>query len=227
MFNLHNQKAQRDEFIESNLGLVHSLAVRFKGRGVEYEELVAAGSVGLIKAVDRFEEERGLCFSTYAVPVILGEIKKIFRDGGTVKVSRSLKELSLKVNHARSTMSAKTGQEPTIAQLAEHLGVSADDVSEAICASQPALSLSPVYDGEKDSKEIDVPVSGEEVGLEDKIALKEVLSKMAPEQRQLIVLRYYQGKTQSETAKVLGTTQVQVSRMERRILKAIRCEMLM
>ncbi len=214
----------RDEFIESNLGLVHSLAYRFKGRGVEYEELVAAGSVGLVKAYDRFDASRGLCFSTYAVPVILGEIKKIFRDGGTVKVSRSLKELSLKINTVRANITAKTGTEPTISEIAQHLGESAERVTEAVCASQPTVSLSPVYDGESEAKEIDVPVSGEETALEDKIALKEALATLTAEERKIILLRYYNGKTQSETAKLLGTTQVQISRTERKILDKIRGE---
>ncbi len=213
---------ERDAFIEANLGLVHSLAGRFKGRGVEYEELYAAGSLGLIKAYDRFDKERGLCFSTYAVPVILGEIKKLFRDGGTVKVSRSLKELSLKINQKRSEIVAKTGVEPTVTQLADELGTTAMHISEAICAAQPAISLSPVYDGDNDGREIDVPVNNEESIIEDRLAVKEALSRITIEQRTLIRLRYYQGKTQSETAKILGTTQVQISRMERKILNKMR-----
>ncbi len=219
-------KEDRDAFIEANLGLVHSLSGRFKGRGIEYEELFAAGSLGLIKAYDRFDKERGLCFSTYAVPVILGEIKKLFRDGGTVKVSRSLKELSLKINMKRSEIVAKTGLEPSVSQLSEELGTTPVHVAEAICAAQPALSLSPVYDGDNDGKEIDIPVNNEESVIEDRLAVKEALSRITEEQRTLIRLRYYQGKTQSETAKILGTTQVQISRMERKILNKMREEFL-
>ncbi len=221
---MQKDKDIRDKFIENNLGLVHSLAGRFKGRGVEYEELFAAGSLGLIKAYDRFDESRGLCFSTYAVPVIMGEIKKLFRDGGTIKVSRSLKELSLKINSKRSEIVSKTGVEPTVNQLAQELGCSTNNITEAICSSQPALSLSPVYDGENDGKEIDVPVNNEESIIEDRIAVKEALSRITQEQRTLINLRYYHGKTQSETAKILGTTQVQISRMERKILNKMREE---
>ncbi len=219
---MRGNKEARDAFIEANLGLVHSLAGRFKGRGIEYEELYSAGTLGLIKAYDRFDEDRGLCFSTYAVPVILGEIKKLFRDGGAVKVSRSLKELSLKIAAKRSEMLSKSGAEPTVTQLAEELDSSPITVAEAICASQPTLSLSPVYDGDNDGKEIDVPVSNEETLIEDRLAVKEALSRITEEQRRLIKLRYFQGKTQSETAKILGTTQVQISRMERKILNKMR-----
>ena len=114
----------REEFIERNLGLVHACAGRFKGRGIEYEELYAAGCLGLVKACDGFDTGRGVCFSTYAVPVILGEIKKLFRDGGTVKVSRSLKELNLRINAAREHHRKLCGTEPTLSQLAEELGES-------------------------------------------------------------------------------------------------------
>ena len=107
---------ERNEFIENNLGLVHSCAIRFKGKGIEYDDLYSAGCVGLIKAVDNFDTERGLCFSTYAVPVILGEIRRLFRDGGTVKVSRSLKELSMKINRVSKEFQDKNGFEPTVNQ---------------------------------------------------------------------------------------------------------------
>ena len=121
----------RDEFIEGNLPLVHKLANRFRGRGVEYEELYAAGCVGLVKAVDRFEPERGLCFSTYAVPVILGEIRRLFRDGGSVKISRSLKELSVKAARLRDQLSANG--EPRISDIAQALGVTPEEAAEALC----------------------------------------------------------------------------------------------
>ena len=117
-------KTRRSTFIEQNLGLVHSCAGRFRGRGIEYDDLYSAGCMGLVKAYDGFDESRGVCFSTYAVPVILGEIKKLFRDGGTVKVSRSLKELSLRINAAREHHSKLCGAEPTLSQLAEELGES-------------------------------------------------------------------------------------------------------
>lgn len=147
----------RDEFIEKNLGLVHACAGRFKGRGIEYEELYAAGCLGLVKACDGFDTGRGVCFSTYAVPVILGEIKKLFRDGGTVKVSRSLKELSLKIGAERERCLKKTGREPGVTQLAQTLNTTPEQIALAIRASLPVLSLTP-SDDEEGQREWDVPV---------------------------------------------------------------------
>ena len=200
----------REEFIERNLGLVHACAGRFKGRGIEYEELYAAGCLGLVKACDGFDTGRGVCFSTYAVPVILGEIKKLFRDGGTVKVSRSLKELSLKINAERERCLKRTGQE---------------QIALAIRAALPTLSLTPV-DDEDGLREFDVPVESPEEALSDRIGLAEVMDRLDSGDRQLIRLRFFAGRTQSETARVLGTTQVQISRRERRILKWMREQLL-
>lgn len=215
----------RAEFIEKNLGLVHACAGRFKGRGIEYEELYAAGCLGLVKACDGFDTGRGVCFSTYAVPVILGEIKKLFRDGGTVKVSRSLKELGLKINAQREHYLKTTGQEPGVTQLAEMLQTTPEQIALAIRASLPALSLTPT-DGEDGQKEWDVPVDSPEESLSDRIGLAEVMDKLEPKDRLMIRLRFYGGKTQSETAKVLGTTQVQVSRRERKVLQWMREQLL-
>lgn len=211
----------REEFIQNNLGLVHACAGRFRGRGIEYDDLYSAGCMGLVKAYDGFDEGRGVQFSTYAVPVILGEIKKLFRDGGTVKVSRSLKELGLKVNTLRETIIKNTGTEPTVGQLAEALGERPEQVALAIRAGQPAISLTPAADAE-DSRQLDIPVDSPEEDLADRIGLEEVLSGLPPQDRTLIYLRFFSGKTQSETARVLGTTQVQISRRERKILKAMR-----
>lgn len=211
----------REEFIQNNLGLVHACAGRFRGRGIEYDDLYSAGCMGLVKAYDGFDEGRGVQFSTYAVPVILGEIKKLFRDGGTVKVSRSLKELGLKVNALRESIIKNTGAEPTVNQLAETLGERPEQVALAIRAGQPAISLTPAADTE-DSRQLDIPVDSPEEDLADRIGLEEVLSSLPPQDRTLIYLRFFSGKTQSETARVLGTTQVQISRRERKILKAMR-----
>ena len=215
----------REEFIQNNLGLVHSCAGRFRGRGIEYEELDAAGCLGLVKACEGFDPSRGLCFSTYAVPVILGEIKKLFRDGGTVKVSRSLKELGLKINAERERCLKRTGVEPGVNELAETLDTTPEQVALAIRASMPVLSLTP--GGEEDgTREWDVPVDSPEEALADRIGLAEVMERLPPEDKLLIRLRFYGGRTQSETARVLHTTQVQVSRRERKILKKMRCELM-
>ena len=215
-----SDKTRRSEFIEQNLGLVHACAGRFRGRGIEYDDLYSAGCMGLIKATDGFDAARGVCFSTYAVPVILGEIKKLFRDGGTVKVSRSLKELGMKINAARERHRKLTGTEPTLSQLAEELGESIENVTLALQAAQPALSLTP-ENGDND-RQMDLPVESPEEELADRIGLEEVLDSLPPEDRRLIRLRFYANRTQSETARLLHTTQVQISRRERKILKRMR-----
>ncbi len=137
-------KTRREAFITQNLGLVHACAGRFRGRGIEYDDLYSAGCMGLVKACDNFDDEsRGVCFSTYAVPVILGEIKKLFRTCGTVKVSRSLKELGMRVQAAREHHMKVCGTEPTLSQLAEELNEPTENITLAIQAAQPAMSLTP------------------------------------------------------------------------------------
>ena len=207
----------RDEFIEGNLPLVHKLANRFRGRGVEYEELYAAGCVGLVKAVDRFEPERGLCFSTYAVPVILGEIRRLFRDGGSVKISRSLKELSVKAARLRDPLSANG--EPRISAIAQALGVTPEEAAEALCAGIPPVSLD---HGGEDGEPLPVPSASGEDALIDRLALRQCLSELSGEDREILMLRYFRRKTQCETAQILGMTQVMVSRRERKLLKELR-----
>lgn len=207
----------RDEFIESNLPLVHKLANRFRGRGVEYEELYAAGCVGLVKAADRFEPERGLCFSTYAVPVILGEIRRLFRDGGSVKISRSLKELSVKAARVRDQLAANG--EPRISDIAQALGVTPEEAAEALCAGVPPVSLD---HGGEDGEPLPVPSASGEDALIDRLALRQCLSELSGEDREILLLRYFRRKTQCETAQILGMTQVMVSRRERKLLKELR-----
>ncbi len=211
----------REERICDNIGLVHACARRFIGRGIEYDDLFQSGCMGLVKAADGFEEERGLKFSTYAVPVILGEIRRLFRDGGTVKVSRSLKELSLRASREREAFAAREGREPTIGELADLLGVEREQAVEALGASLPALSLTRAGEDD-DGEEIDVPVSPPEEDITDRLALQQVLGELEPRDRALIVLRYLNRHTQQVTAEKLGMTQVQVSRRERVILQEMR-----
>ena len=220
-----SDKTRRSAFIEKNLGLVHSCAGRFRGRGIEYDDLYSAGCMGLIKACDGFDESRGVCFSTYAVPVILGEIKKLFRDGGTVKVSRSIKELGLRINAVREHHMKLFGTEMTVGQLAQELNESPEAVALAIRASMPAMSLTPENDDGED-RQMDIPVDSPEEELADRISLEEVLAALPEEDQQLIRLRFYGGRTQSDTAKLLHTTQVQISRRERKILKLMREKLL-
>lgn len=216
--------AEKEAFVAANLGLVHSLAHRLSGRGMEYEELYSAGCLGLVKAVEGFDESRGLKFSTYAVPVILGEMKRLFRDGGTVKVSRSLKEFSLKVTRERDRLGLKLGREPTVSELAEAMGETVEHIAEAVNVSLPALSLTqPEEDG---SGQLDVEVEALEEGLVGKLALRELLTRLEERDRQLIELRYFKGQTQTQVAAQLGMTQVQVSRREKKILASLRADLL-
>ena len=215
----------REEFIQENLGLVHACAGRFRSRGIEYDDLYAAGCVGLIKAYDGFDWERGVCFSTYAVPVILGEIKKLFRDGGTVKVSRSVKELGIKASAVREKLLKEMGSEPTVSQIAQRLNASAEQVAMALKAGLPAISLTPA--GENDgNRELDIPIDSPEEELTDRISLQEVMQRLSPEEQKLIRLRYFCGRTQSETARMLNTTQVQISRRERKLLGMMRQQLI-
>lgn len=210
----------REETITENLGLVHSCCKRFKGRGIEYDDLYQAGCLGLIKAVDNFDESRGLMFSTYAVPVILGEVKRLFRDGGSVKVSRPLKELSLKAVRTSECMSKELGRTPQLSELAERLGVSNEAAAEALCAAQPTMSLTQGLDGEKN--EYDIPIVDEQEKLCENLSLIDAINKLDERDISIIKLRYQKECTQSKTAQLLGMTQVQVSRREKIILMKIR-----
>ena len=209
----------KEELVNNNLMLVHSCCKRFKGRGVEYDDLYGAGCLGLVKAANAFKAELGFCFSTYAVPVILGEIKRLFRDGGAIKVSRSLKELSLRTTKLRDELRVKWGREPTVKELALALNVSVEETAEALSAAVPPSSLSYLNeDGEL--KELDVGVSkSAEDEVSNKLAINQILSRFEKNDQNLIKLRYFAGKTQSETARLLGMTQVQISRREKKLLK--------
>ncbi len=213
----------RDLLITENLGLVHSCAHRFIGRGIEYEDLYQAGCMGLVKAFDAFDNERGTRFSTYAVPVILGEMRRLFRDGGTVKVSRSLKELSLRAVREKEAFSVKEGREPTVSELAELLFVSPEEVTEALCAAAPVISLT--VNEDDGGGQVDVPVESPEEQISERLSVIKAVSDLEEKDRVLIKLRYYQNKTQTETAKLLGMTQVQVSRREKKILEILRKEL--
>lgn len=210
----------RDKAVSENLGLVHSCAKRFRGRGIEYDDLFQAGCIGLIKAVDNFDESRGLKLSTYAVPVILGEIKGLFRDGGAVKISRGLKELSLKATREIALFSKENGREPQISELARILGVEPEEAIEALNASKLPVSLT--ADDDNGSGQIDIPTDSPDEKLTEVISLHDEINSLEPKDRSLIILRFFRNKTQSETAKELGMTQVQVSRREKKLLMILR-----
>lgn len=206
----------REEVIKENMLLVHSICQRFKGRGIEYDDLYQAGCMGLVKAVDAFDSGKGFAFSTYAVPVIMGEVRRLFRDGGAVKVSRSVKELYLKVIREKTVLEQKLCREPTVLEIAESLGVCVEEVTQAVCAGQTPLSLTTNNDGEV--KEFDLPSVSFEEDVSNKILLSQAFKHLNDTETQILKHRYYNGFTQSKTAKLLSMSQVQVSRSEKKIL---------
>lgn len=222
MYSVEN--LSRDEIIQQNLGLVHACAHRFKGRGIEYDDLFQAGCIGLVKASDAFDHDRGVRFSTYAVPVILGEIRRLFRDGGAIKVSRSLKELSMRVARAREQFAMREGREATVEELAAQLELTAEEVVEALNVSAPPISLTIAND--EGESQLDLPVDSPEEQISDRLSLKQVVGQLEPGDRKLIIMRYFMEKTQTQTAQALGLTQVQVSRREKKILTALRAKLL-
>ena len=209
----------RDKMILDNLGLVGSCASRFIGKGVDYEDLYSAGCVGLIRAADGFDASLGFAFSTYAVPSILGEIRRIFRDGGAVKVSRTLKEKARVLAAEKERMEKEIGVEPTVSQLAEKMSLSVEETAQLLCVSLPVLSLTADDD---ESKQIDVPGEDEYTPIDDRISVRQVIATLPEKDRKLIELRFFDGFTQTQTAKVLGISQVQVSRREKIILSDMR-----
>lgn len=214
-----NEKKQK--LISENLGLVHSCANKFRGRGTDYDDLFQAGCIGLVKAADNFDESRGFAFSTYAVPVILGEIRRIFRDSGPVKIGRTLKERARTALKVRQDLSVRLGREATVSELAEELGLDISQTAELITVSMPTVSLTSSFD-RQDEHQLDIPTPSHEQEISDRLALKSVLASLEEKDRTLIELRYFSGLTQAKTADRLGMSQVQVSRREKAILTKMR-----
>ncbi len=212
--------SERSALIENNIKLVHSCLKHFTNRGLEYDDMFQAGCVGLVKAADGFDSERGLKFSTYAVPVILGEIKRLFRDGGTIKVSRSLKELSMKIGREKERFERENGKEPTIEELAQRLNSTPEEISEAICSSHQVLSLT--YEDENGIGEIELPTESYEKEIIGKLDIEKGIQRLNLEEQKIIKLRFLAEKTQTETAKLLNISQVQVSRKEQKALQKLK-----
>ena len=210
---------QRELFIQENLGLVHTICRRFAGKGIEYDDLYQSGCMGLIKAYNAFDEERGLCFSTYAVPVIMGCVRRLFRDGGSVKVSRSVKELGMKIAKEKTKFSQKYGNEPTVSELSQILNVEIEDITEAICASRPTVSLT--FEGDDGIKETDLP-DNTKGSVDDRLEVEQAIKTLSETEQKVIKYRYFCQYTQSKTATLLGMTQVQVSRCEKKALNKLR-----
>lgn len=213
----------KDLTVRDNIGLVHACARHFKGRGMEYDDLFQAGCLGLVKAVDNFDENRGVKFSTYAVPVILGEIKRLFRDGGAVKVGRGLKELSLKATRTAASFAEREGRSPTVEELAELLGVSPEETAQALGAAQMPVSLTQSDDDGGGQMDISVEAGDDKIA--ELLSLKQVVTELEPKDRSIIIFRYFKSRTQTETADALGMTQVQVSRREKKILNELRVKL--
>lgn len=216
----------RTQLVEENVGLIWCVVRRFLGRGVESEDLFQIGSIGLLKAIDKFDFSYDVRFSTYAVPMISGEIQRFLRDDGMIKVSRSLKELAYKAFLAKEKIQERLLREPTLEELAEEMCVEKEELVMAMEASGEVESLyRPVY--QKDGNEVPLlekleeRESREEKVL-DRLLLKQLIESLGKEERQIIYLRYFSNKTQSEIGKQLGISQVQVSRMEKKILKQMR-----
>lgn len=224
---IHNgDEEARNKMIMDNMGLVRAVARRFEGRNMDMEDLIQIGTIGLIKAIDRFETAYDVRFSTYAVPLISGEIKRFFRDDGMVKVSRTIKENSYKIARTREKLVQQMGREPTLSELSEQTGISEEDVAMAAGAGVDVISLSePVY--QRDGNEIllsDQLDSGkrEEEEFLNHYLIEDGMGQLSEDERLLIRLRYFEDKTQVQVAGKLGITQVQVSRMEKKILRRMR-----
>ncbi len=219
-------KEARDTLFEENTGLIYSVARRFLGRGVEMEDLFQIGSIGLLKAVDKFDPAFEVRFSTYAIPMILGELKRFFRDDGMIKVSRSIKENQHRVYLAREKIEKELGREPSLKEIAEMLGMPPEEVAMTLDSAAEVESLyRTVYQSEgTDISLIDKIPEKEnaEEHLLNRIFLEEILGKLESSDRKLIYMRYFQDMTQTQVAERLGVSQVQVSRMEKRILEKLR-----
>lgn len=222
-------KEAMDLLVEKNSGLVWSIVKRFLNRGYEKEDLYQIGTIGLIKAIRKFDTSFNTQFSTYAVPLIMGEIKRFLRDDGLVKVSRSLKETAGKIKLAVDFFFAKSGIEPTVNELSNHLKIPEDEIVMALETMKPTESLNAVIN-ENDKNPIyliDKVCADLESGNKDfeKLVLKQLVSELKPKEQQLITMRYFKGATQMKVADMLGISQVQVSRMEKKILEGMRSKM--
>lgn len=226
------EKAQKgdleaqDILVRSNIGLVASIAKKFLNRGYDYEDLFQLGSIGIIKAINNFDSSFNVKFSTYAVPMIMGEIKRFLRDDGMIKVSRNLKETSKKVKAVKERLAKENGREATIEEVANELGISSEDVVLSLeSTNRPGYLYETIHqDDGSPVLLIDKIGDDRDYGSEvvDKVALKDLISKLEPKSRQVIMLRYFKDMTQNQIAEILGISQVQVSRIEKKVLKYLK-----
>ncbi len=217
-----------EELVRLNGGLVSKIAARFLGRGIDYEDLVETGNIGLLKAIRTFDEDRACAFSTYAVPLIFGEIRRFLRDDGPIKVSRYHKQLGARLLSEReAVLAARGGENVRIEELAERCGVSASDAAVALGAMSPVSSLSDILYAEEDSPTLESTLCDEEESerVFNKIAVTAAIEKLPSDKRKIILLRYFRDYSQEETARELGLTQVKISREEKKILMFLRKEL--
>ena len=218
-----------ETLIVENTALVKSIALKFRDRGTEFEDLMQIGTIGMIKAIRSFDIERGTAFSTYAVPLIVGEIRRHLRDDGLIRVSRSYKRTGIIIMREKNRIMSEEGRDAGIAELAELAGVSVEEAAIAIDAVSPISSLSDTVYGE-DSKTFDAVIPDRESqdeleNLNDRIALGQAISKMPPDWRKIVLLRYYRNMTQQQVANLMGLSQVKVSREEKKIMSFLRGEL--
>lgn len=221
------EKESREVLIEQNLGLVHHIVKRFLNRGYEAEDLFQIGVIGLMKAVDKFNTSFEVKFSTYAVPLIAGEIKRFIRDDGMVKVSRTLKENGIKIKYARERLNMKLNREPTLEEVAGETGLTTEEV---VLAMEANVQVESIYQSvyQNDGNEIYMVDQLADKGRDEQesmlnhLVIKQLIEGLPETEQKLIILRYYQDKTQTEVAEILGISQVQVSRMEKKILLGLR-----
>lgn len=217
-------KEAEEQLVLSNMNLIGSIAKRFSNCGCENDDIMQIGAIGLIKAIHKFDLSYGVKFSTYAVPVIMGEIKRFLRDDGMVKVSRSLKENAQKGKKCRELLRLRLGREPTISEISAECQISEDDLLEAFDAVTPVETITRT---DKDGNETELFVSYKEDNEEkilNHIFVEDMLNSLENREKQIIVLRYFKGKTQTETAKIIGVSQVQISRIEKSVVNRLRCE---
>lgn len=222
-------KEARERLVEENLGLVGSVVRRFENRGCEREDLFQIGSIGLMKAIEKFDFSYEVCFSTYAVPLVMGEIRRFLRDDGMMKVSRSLKENGWHIKKSREKLEQELGRSATLAELAEDTGLSEEEITVAMDAGEEVASIyQTIYQSDGSELYLVDKVAGEtheEERLLDQVVVEQLILMLEPKEQRLIRLRYFEGKTQSRVADDMGMTQVQVSRMEKKVLHKMRLMM--
>lgn len=219
-------KAARDRLVTENMGLIWSIVRRFTGRGYEPDDLFQIGSIGLMKAIDKFDLSYEVKFSTYAVPMITGEIKRFLRDDGMIKVSRSIKEMGMRVKNVREGLLYTLGREPTVEEIAKEIGVSKEEVAASMEAAAEVESLYRAVSSNDENSLLLIDKLEEENSAEEELlnrmVLKELMEGLSQKDREIITRRYYYNETQSQIAGKLGISQVQVSRLEKKILKQMR-----